>query len=73
MRKARNIPCKKIAKEDLIMMANFVLKNTFFKFNSKAKQQMSRKTIVRNVATCYACNFVDKVKTDFLGKRLLQP
>ena len=62
---------KKIANEDLLKMAKFVLKNNFFKFNSKTKQQISRTTIITKFAPPYACTFMDKVETEFLDKELL--
>ena len=36
---------KKIGTEDLIKMAEFVLKNNYFEFNGKVKQQLSRTTM----------------------------
>ena len=59
---------KKIAKEDLLKMAEFVLKNSFFEFNSKFKQQISGTAIGTKFAPPYACIFMDKVETEFLDK-----
>ena len=62
---------KKIANEDLLKMAKFVLKNNFFKFNSKTKQEISRTTIITKFNPPYACTCMDKVETEFLDKELL--
>ena len=53
---------KKIAKEDLLMMAKFVLKNNFYEFNSKAKLQISGTAIGTKVTPPFACIFMDKVE-----------
>ena len=57
---------KKIPTEDLMQMAQFVLKNNFFEFNSQIKQQISGTTIGAKCAPTYACIFMDKVETEFL-------
>ena len=54
-------------------MATFVLKNNFFEFNSKTKQQISGTAIGTNFTPPYACIFMDKVETEFLDKELLKP
>ena len=47
-------------------MAEFVLKNSYFQFNDKVKQQISGSTIGTKFAPTYACVFMDQVETDFL-------
>ena len=57
---------KIIATEDLLQMARFVLKNNFFEFDSKIKQQISGTAIGTKFAPPYVCIFMDKFETDFL-------
>ena len=57
---------KRIATEDLLQMARFVLKNNFFEFDSKIKQQISGTAIGTKFAPPYVCIFMDKFETDFL-------
>ena len=64
---------KRIATEDILQMAKFVLKNNFFEFNSKIKQQISGTAIGTKFAPPYACIFMDKLETDFLDKENLKP
>ena len=47
-------------------MAEFVLKNNYFKFNGKVKQQISGTAIGTKFAPTYACVFMDQVEIDFL-------
>ena len=54
-------------------MAKFVLKNNFFEFNSKIKQQISGTAIGTKFAPPYACIFMDKLETNFLDKENLKP
>ena len=58
---------KRIGTEDLIEMAEFVLKNNYFELNSKVKQQLSATIIGTNGLPPYSCIFMDQVETDFLG------
>ena len=64
---------KSIATEDLLQMARFVLRNNFFEFDSKIKQQISGTAIGRNFAPPNACIFMDKFETDFLTTQNLKP
>ena len=64
---------KCIPTEDLDKMAEFVLKNNYFEFNSKIKQQVSRTAIGTKFALPYACLFMDKLETGFLETQQLQP
>ena len=57
---------KFISTNDLVKMAEFVLKNNYFQFNGKVKQQISGTAIGTKFAPTYACVFMDQVETDFL-------
>ena len=61
---------KSIATEDLLQMARFVLRNNFFEFDSKIKQQISGTAIVTKFVPPYACIFMDNFKTDFKTPKL---
>ena len=54
---------KSITTEDLLGMTRFVLKNIFFKFDSKIKQQISGTAIGTKFAPPYVCIFMDKLQT----------
>ena len=47
-------------------MTEFVLKNNFFKFNSKTKQLVSGTAIITKFVPPYACLFMDRFKKSFL-------
>ena len=47
-----------IPTEDLVTMAEFVLKNNFFEFNSKIKQQVLGTVIGTKFVPPYACLFM---------------
>ena len=64
---------KSIPTEDLVKTAEFVLKNNFFEFNSKIKQQVSGTTMGTKFAPPYACLFIGKFETIFLETQQLQP
>ena len=64
---------KKIAKEDLLKMAKFFLKNNSLGFNSKTKQQTSGTAIGTKFAPPYACISMDMVETGFWIFRLKTP
>ena len=53
-------------------MAEFVLKNYYFKFNGQVKQQISGTAIGTNFAPAYACIFMDDVESKFLETHFLQ-
>ena len=61
-----NCTNKKFSTEDLVKMAKFVLKNNYFEFKGKVKQQISGTAIETKFAPPYACIFMDKVETNFL-------
>ena len=67
-RKQHTIPTS-----ELIRMADFVLKNNYFKFNGQIKQQISGTAIGTKFAPPYACLFMDKIETAFLETQQLQP
>ena len=54
-------------------MAQFVLKNNYFEFDSMIKQQVLGTAIETKFAPPYACNFMDRVETEFLEKEHLKP
>ena len=62
----------KIPTNDLVKLAEFVLKNKFFEFNNEIKQQIST-AIGTKFAPPYACIYMDKTETDFLKTQELQP
>ena len=47
-------------------MAKFVLKNNYFEFNGKVKQQISGTAIGTKFVPTYVCIFMDEVETSFL-------
>ena len=55
-----------ISTKDIVKMAEFVLKNNYFQFDCKAKQQTSGTAIGTKFAPTYACLFTDQIETDFL-------
>ena len=55
-----------ITTEDIVQMAEFVLKNNFFEFNGEVKRQKSGAAIRTKFAPPYACIFMDEVETAFL-------
>ena len=63
----------KIPTNDLVKLAEFVLKNNFFEFNNEIKPQISGTAIGTKFAPPYACIYMDKTETDFLKTQELQP
>ena len=63
----------KIPTNDLVKLAEFVLKNNFFEFNNEIKQQISGTAIGTKFAPPYACIYMDKTETDFLKMQEIQP
>ena len=57
---------KSLPMADLVSMADFVLKNNYFEFDSCIKQQISGTAIGTKFASPCACIFVDKVESAFL-------
>ena len=64
---------KKVSTEDLVKMAKFVLKNNYFEFNGKVKQQISGTAIGTKFAPPYACIFMDEEETSFLETQEMKP
>ena len=57
---------KTIATEELLKMAEFVLKNNYFEFGNKIKQQISGTAIGTKFAPPYASIFMSNLETKFL-------
>ena len=64
---------KKVSTEDLVKMAKFVLKNNYFEFNGKVKQQISGTAIGTKFTPPYACIFMDEVETSFIETQEMKP
>ena len=64
---------KQIPTENLLKMAEFVLKNNYFEFNGKVKKQLSGTAIGTKFAPTYASIFMDKLESDFLKSQELTP
>ena len=58
---------KKIPTSDLIQMAEFVLKNDYFEFNSKTYHQKLGTVIGTKFAPPYACIFMGKLEKQLLS------
>ena len=54
-------------------MAKFVLKSSYFEFNSKVEQQILGTVIGTKLAPPYACIFMDEVETSFLETQEMKP
>ena len=57
---------KKIPSTDLVEMAEFILKKSFFEFETKIIQQVSGTAIGTMFAPPYVCLFMDRIENDFL-------
>ena len=64
---------KKIPSTDLVEMAEFILKNNFFEFETKIIQQISGTAIGTKFAPPYACLFMDRIEKDFLDSEIVKP
>ena len=62
-----------ISTADLIKMTEFVLRNNYFEFNGKVKQQISGTAIGTKCAPTYACKYMDKFENGFLSLRIDKP
>ena len=62
---------QKIPTNDLVKLAEFVLKNNLFEFYNKVKQQL-RTTIGTKFTPSYACIYMDETETDFVKTQDLQ-
>ena len=56
-----NYPNKKVSTEDIVKMADFVLKNNLFELDSKFYKQISGTTIGTKFAPPYAYIFMDHI------------
>ena len=63
----------KVPTEDIVRMADFVLKNNLFELNGEVKRQKSGTAIGTKLVSPYACIFMDEVETEFLKSQELQP
>ena len=64
---------KEIPTENLIKVAEFILKNNFFEFDSKVFQQIAGTAIGTKFAPTYACIFMDQLETKFLETQTFKP
>ena len=64
---------KKIPTEDLVKMAEFVLNNNIFEFNSRAYQQKSGTVIGTKLSPSYSCIYMDEVEQNFLETQRKKP
>ena len=64
---------KEMPTENLIKMAEFVLKNNFSEFDTNLYQQISGTAIGTKFAPIYACIFMDQTETKFLENQNLKP
>ena len=54
-------------------MIEFVLRNNYFEFNGKVKQQISGTAIGTKCAPTYACIYMDEFEDEFLSLRSDKP
>ena len=64
---------KMVPTEDIIKMADFVLKNNLSEFDCKFYQQISGTAIGTKFAPPYACIFMDFIETEFLKTQAIKP
>ena len=62
-----------IPTEDILEMAEYVLKNVFFEFDGEVKQRKSGAAIGTRFKPPFACIFMDEVETEFFKSKELQP
>ena len=72
-KKLDNFYEKPIPTEDLVKMAEFVLKNNYFEFNSNVKHQISGTAIGTKFAPTCACIYMDYMENQFLKNEQIQP
>ena len=68
-----NYPNKKVSIEDIVKMADFVLKINLFEFDSKFCKQTSGTAIGTKFSPPYACIFMDHTETEFLKTQDIKP
>ena len=66
-------PSTRFPINDLVKLAEFILKNNLFQFNDKVKQQISGTATGTKFSPPYVCIYMDKTETDFLKTQDLQP
>ena len=64
---------KKMSMEDLVKMAEFVLKNNYFEFDRSVYQQLSGTVIGTKFVPPYACIFMDRLENNYLETQTLKP
>ena len=64
---------KKVSSENLVDLAEFVLKNNYFEFNSDVYRQILGTAMGTKFAPPYACIFMDMVETEFLSQQEIKP
>ena len=62
-----------IPTKNFLKMAEILLKNNWFEFNSSVFQQNLGTAIVTKFVQTYACIFMDQYKTKFLETQILKP
>ena len=62
-----------IPTEDIVQIAEFVLKNNIFEFNGEFKRQKAGTAIDTRFAPPYECIFINEVEMEFLKSQELQP
>ena len=60
-----NYPDKKVSTKDMVKMADFVLRNNLFEFDSKFFKQISGTAIGTTFAPLYACILWTTLKRNF--------
>ena len=64
---------KKTSTDDLVKMAEFVLKNNYFEFDISVYQQVSGTVTGTKFTPPYACIFMDRLENEFLDTQILKP
>ena len=64
---------KSISSENLLNMAEFVVKNNVFEFNGTVKEQISGTAIGTKCAPSYACIFMSEFETRFIESQQNKP
>ena len=70
--KLEEITDEKNSSTDLVEMAEFILKNNFFEFETKIIQKISRTAIGTTFAPPYKCLFMDRIENDFLDSKIVK-
>ena len=64
---------KKISSTDLAEMAEFILKNNFFEFETKTILQISGAATGTKFVPPYACLFIYSIVNDFVDSEIVKP